>query len=92
MSNKGVTKIRLLAATGLVTAALVSAPANAHQEHNYIAPLAAFITLNALFHHQHYRRHHYRHHGHHGHHQPHYRKHSHSHGGYGGPRHKRHRH
>ena len=91
MLVKGVSKIRLAAATGLLTAALVSAPANAHHGHNYIAPLAAFITLNALIHHQH-RHHGHRHHRHHGHHRPHYRKHSHSHGGYRGPRHKRHRH
>ena len=94
MSNKGVKKIRLMAAAGLVTAALVSAPASAHHGgHNYVAPLAAFIALNALFHHHHYRYHHHRHYGHrhHRHHRPHHRKHSHSHGGYHGPRHKHHR-
>ena len=92
MSNKGVSKIGLLAATGLVTAALIAAPAKADHGHNYIAPLAAFITLNALFNHQHYHRHHHRHYGHQGHYRPHKRRHSHSHGGYHGPRHKRHRH
>lgn len=91
MLVKGVSKIRLAAAAGLLTAALASTPASANHGHNYIAPLAAFITLNALFHHQH-RHHGHRHHRHHGHHRPHYRKHSHSHGGYRGPRHKRHRH
>ena len=92
MLVKGVNKIRLMAASGLLVAAIVSTPASAHGGHNYVAPLAAFITLNALFHHHHHRHHYHRHHGHHGHHRPYKRRHSHSHGGYHGPRHKRHRH
>lgn len=89
MLMKGVNKIRLTAASGLLTAALVSAPANAHHGYNYVAPLAAFITLNALLQQQHERHYYHRHHGYH---RPHHRKHSHSHGGYYGPRHKRRKH
>ena len=97
MISKGVKKTRLVAAAGLLTIALASAPASAHQGgHSYVAPLAAFIALNAFIHHNHHghsQRWHYRHHGHHRpHHRKHHRKHSHSHGGYHAPRHGRYKH
>ena len=94
MISKGVNKIGLMAAAGLLTFALASAPANAHHDGpNYIAPLAAFIALNAFIHHNHHGHSHRRHYGHHRpHYRKHHRKHSHSHGGYHAPRHRRHNH
>jgi hypothetical protein len=82
-----------MAATSLVVLALASAPANAHHGHNYVAPLAAFIAFNALFHHNHHNRHRHYGHGGHGGHQghKHHRRHSHSHGGYHKPRRKHYR-
>jgi len=100
MVKQGVNKVRVMAASSLVVLALASAPANANHGHNYVAPLAAFIALNALFHHNHYRGHgsgHRQRYGHgyghgHGHGYGHrkHRRHSHSHGGYHKPR-KKHR-
>ena len=72
MFYSGVQKIRFAALAGLVAMSVASLPAKADHGHNVVAPLAAFIALNALIHHRHhghYRGHrHYRHYGHgHGH-------------------------
>ena len=79
-------------ATGLLVLTLASTPAQAHQAHDVVGPVATFIALNWIFHHKHHRHHYYHGHGHYGYyhkkrHHKHYRKHSHSHGGY----HKKHR-
>jgi len=94
MMKQGVKTVRVAVAAGLLTTALAMAPARASHGNDYIAPLAAFITLGAILHHsQHGHRHyggqHYYHRPHHGHH-GHHGRHSHSHGGYYQPRHKRH--
>ena len=89
MSKQGINKFRVMAAVGLVVAALASAPAQAHHETNYVAPLAAFIAFSALYHHSHHNRHRYYGHGGHGGHYGHRpRRHSHSHDGYHKPRRK----
>ena len=74
MVKQGVNKIRLVATAGLVMFALASNPAKANHDHNYVAPLAAFIAFSALIHHDHKR--HYGGHSHQGH-KRHYGGHSH---------------
>jgi len=86
MVKQGVNKLRVIALAGLAVFALASAPAKAHQDYNYVAPLAAIIAIGALVHHGHHR--------HYGHYRPqaHYyhprHRHSDSHGRYQGPKRK----
>lgn len=74
-----VSKKTLGAVAGAALAmSLVAMPANAHGNHGYGGPLAAFIAFSWLAHHSGHAHHH-----HHGHYRYKYkRRHSHSHGGY----------
>jgi len=88
MVKQGISKFRVMAATGLVVMVLASAPANANHGHNYVAPLAAFIAFSAFVHNNNHSNHR---HGH-GHGYGHRQHRRHSQIGYHQPRKKHHRH